>query len=118
METSFTKAWSITLSSGRFEWLATHSKRLIGEKYSDAITNITELAELLTKNMTQHEGQWVHTGNAGAILETLELAEGRVERLNHIVRTSNGDERTKLRITNAGDSLLEDTREVRLFLST
>ena len=33
METSFTKAWSITLSSGRFEWLATHSKRLIGEKY-------------------------------------------------------------------------------------
>jgi len=118
METSFTKAWSITLSSGRFEWLATHSKRLIGEKYSDAITNITELAELLTKNMTQHEGQWVHTGNAGAILETLELAESRVERLNHIVRTSNGDERTKLRITNAGDSLLEDTREVRLFLST
>ena len=118
METSFTKAWSITLSSGRFEWLATHSKRFIGEKYSDAITNITELAELLTKNMTQHEGQWVHTGNAGAILETLELAESRVERLNHIVRTSNGDERTKLRITNAGDSLLEDTREVRLFLST
>ena len=117
MESSFTKAWSIILSSGRFEWLAAHSKRLIGEKHSDAITNITELAELLTKNMAQHEGQWVHTGNAGAILETLELAESRLERLNHLVRSSNDDERTKLRITNAGDSLLEDIREVRLFLS-
>jgi len=117
METSFTKAWSIILSSGRFEWLAAHSKRLIGENHYDAITNITELAELLTKNMAQHEGQWVHTGNAGAILETLELAESRLERLNHLVRSSNDDERTKLRITNAGDSLLEDIREVRLSLS-
>ena len=118
METSFTEAWSVTLSSGRFEWLANHSKRLIGEKHSDAIKHVTELAELLTKNMTLHEGQWVHTGNAGAILETLELAESRLERLNHLVRSSNNDERRKLRITNAGDSLLEDIREVRLFLST
>ncbi len=31
METSFTKAWSITLIAGRFEWLASHSTRLIGE---------------------------------------------------------------------------------------
>ena len=118
METSFTEAWSVALSSGRFEWLATHSKRLVGDKHSDAVTQVAELSELLTKNMIQHEGQWVHTGNAGAISETLELAESRVERLNHFVRSSNNDERRKLRITNAGDSLLEDIREVRLFLST
>ena len=118
MEASFTKAWSVALSSGRFEWLGLHAKRLLGEKQSDAVTNIIELAELLTKNMTQHEGQWVHSGNAAAISETLELAEGRVERINHLVRNSNDEDRTKLRITSAGDSLLEDIRTVRLFLSS
>jgi ATP-dependent DNA helicase DinG len=118
METSFTRAWSITLSSGRFDWLAAQSKRILKEENLNEITNITELAELLSKNMTQHEGHWVRSSNAAAILQTLELAEGRVERLNHLVRTTSNEERTKLRITNAADSLLEDIRAVILFLNS
>ena len=118
METSFTRAWSITLSSGRFEWLAAQSKRILKEENLDAITNITELAELLTKNMTQHEGHWVRTSNAAEILITLELAESRVERLNHLVRSTSNEERTKLRVANAADSLLEDIRAVILFLNS
>ena len=118
METSFTRAWSITLSSGRFEWLAAQSKRILKEENLDAVTSITELGELLTKNMTQHEGHWVRTSNAAEILKTLELAESRVERLNHLVRSTSNEERTKLRVANAADSLLGDIRAVLLFLNS
>ena len=118
MEASFTTAWSVRLSAGRFEWLASQAKRLISKSNADVLTNVTELASLITKNMNDHKSQWVYSGNAALILKTLELAEGRIESLNRLVRSSSDDERTKLRITKAGDSLLEDLRAVRLFLSS
>jgi len=117
MESSFTMAWSVYLNSGRFDWLASQAKRVISRKQSDAVAKITELAKTMTKNMGDHREQWVYSGNAGAILETLELAEGRIETLNRLVSSSSSDERTKLRITNAGESLLEDVRVARRFLT-
>lgn len=117
MEASFTMAWSIRLNAGRFEWLASHAKRIINKNGFDVIKNINEVAALMTKNMIEHGEQWVYSGNAAAILETLELAEGRIEILNHLVKSSSSDERTKLRITKAGDSLLEDVRAIRRFLA-
>ena len=117
MESSFTMAWSVNLNSGRFDWLVSQAKRVTSRKQSDAVAKISELAKTMTKNMTDHQEQWVYSGNAAAILETLELAEGRIEALNHLVSTSSSDERTKLRITNAGESLLEDVRVSRRFLT-
>ena len=38
-------------------------------------------------------------------------------KLNRLVALSSSDERTKLRITNAGESLLEDVRVARRFLT-
>jgi len=117
MEASFTMAWSVHLNAGRFEWLASHAKRVIPRKDSDAVAKINEIATTMTTNMNNHKAQWVYSGNAAAILETLELAEGRVETLNRLVALSSSDERTKLRITNAGESLLEDVRVARRFLT-
>ena len=119
VEQSFTDACGFRLTGGRLRWLANLALRVLGR--DDRVEKVSELGDRLVADMRSHGCARVHTGEAAALNETLELAETRIEALLNAATGAGDGEgelaRRRKRLVNSGRSLLEDVQTARLHLS-
>ncbi len=125
-EEAFSSALSIVLSPGRFEWLASHSKKILVFARIQSEVDIEQLerelrdaGRKLEAAFRRYEPVRIHSGEAAEITSLLSSVIPKVERLLAVVTGINQlqeDKQTDLfiksekrRISNAATSLLEDS---------